>query len=143
MPWCSWPSRRTRSETPVSTSIRTLSRSRMPARTVSSISRRLRLSTTTESMPDVASRCDSIRPAGPPPTMPTVVRVGLGVSGMQRSLEGVRRDGPLHRDPLGLGEGLDVGLDAPEPGAGAREADAAERRCGLVVDGLVVDVHDA
>ncbi|HEX9547667.1 MAG TPA: hypothetical protein VF942_10035 [Acidimicrobiales bacterium] len=42
---------------------------------VCSIYRRLRLSMTTEPIPLIASRCDSIRPAGPPPTMPTVVGV--------------------------------------------------------------------
>ena len=46
-------------------------------------------------------------------------------------------------DPLGLGEGLDVGLGAAVPGAGAGRADAAERGDRLVVDGLVVDVHQA
>ncbi len=40
---------------------------------VCSISARVRLSTTTESMPASGSRWESISPAGPPPTMPTVV----------------------------------------------------------------------
>ena len=43
--------------------------------TVFSISTRLRWSTTTESIPARCSRCDSIRPAGPPPTMATSVVV--------------------------------------------------------------------
>src|SRR6478609_10473044 len=47
----------------------------MPARWVCSISVRLRSSTTTDSTPARASRWDSIRPAGPPPTMPTGVRI--------------------------------------------------------------------
>src|SRR5271166_3272751 len=39
------------------------------------MSRRLRTSTATESMPFNASRCESIRPAGPAPTMATSVCV--------------------------------------------------------------------
>ena len=37
---------------------------------------RLRASRTTESMPARCSRCESIRPAGPAPMMPTWVRIG-------------------------------------------------------------------
>ena len=59
----------------MSVSSRTLSASRMPARTVCSIWCRVRLSTFTASMPARWSRCDSIRPAGPAPTIPTLVRV--------------------------------------------------------------------
>ena len=51
----------------------------MPARCVSSISRRERSSTTTDSMPAIANRWLSIRPAGPPPTMATVVPVSVRV----------------------------------------------------------------
>ena len=64
MPWCSWPSVRTRSEAPDSTISRTLSRSRIPARWVFSISSTERVSKTTESMPERASRWLSMRPAG-------------------------------------------------------------------------------
>ena len=71
----SWrsPSRSTRSETPESTSMFTVPGSRMPARTVSWISRRLRISTTVDSMSCVASRWESMRPAGPAPMMATWV----------------------------------------------------------------------
>jgi len=47
--------------------------SRTAARTVASMSARLRHSRTTESMPSAARRCESSRPAGPAPTMPTWV----------------------------------------------------------------------
>src|SRR5580704_16436860 len=44
---------------------------------VASISARLRLSSTTDSMPRRCRRCESRRPAGPAPTMPTWVRIGF------------------------------------------------------------------
>ena len=71
----SWrsPSRSTRSETPESTSMFTVPGSRMPARTVSWISRGLRISTTVDSMSCVASRWESMEPAGPAPMMATWV----------------------------------------------------------------------
>ena len=63
-----------RSPTPVSIIRLTVPCSSRPARTRSSTYRRLRASSTTDSMPARCSRCDSIRPAGPAPTMPTCVR---------------------------------------------------------------------
>src|SRR5215210_2006700 len=69
------PSRFRRSPTPISTIKSTVLCSRMPARMVSSMSARGRLSSTTDSMPDRCSRCESMSPAGPAPTMPTCVRI--------------------------------------------------------------------
>ncbi len=39
----------------------------------------------TDSIPALASRCESIRPAGPAPTMPTVVLVGCGMGSVCRN----------------------------------------------------------
>ena len=56
----------------------TLPCSRMPARWVVRIVSWSRFSTTTLSIPDFDSRCDSISPAGPPPTIPTRVLITSG-----------------------------------------------------------------
>src|SRR6478752_3503879 len=60
---------------PDSTSSRTLSCSRIPARWVFSIVSTVRLSNTTVSMPARWSRWLSMSPAGPPPTIATCVRL--------------------------------------------------------------------
>ena len=78
MPRCSSPTVLTRPSTPMSVSISTLGCSRMPARWVCAMVSGSRDSRTTLSIPCRASRWESIRPAGPPPTMPTRVRVTGG-----------------------------------------------------------------
>src|SRR3954469_10842097 len=77
MPWWTRPSRCRRSARPVSVSSSTVPCSSTPARTLCSTYSRLRASSTTESMPRGWRRCDSIRPAGPAPTIPTCVRIRL------------------------------------------------------------------
>lgn len=67
------PSRLIRSPSPVSISRSTVFCSSTPARIVPSTSSRVRVSSTTESMPFKCRRWDSINPAGPPPTIPTCV----------------------------------------------------------------------
>ena len=72
MPRCSSPSRSTRSDTPARPAAgRCRARGCRPGRSLDLV--RLRWSTTTESMPARPAGADSISPAGPPPTMPTVV----------------------------------------------------------------------
>src|SRR5712691_10870707 len=65
-----------RSPTPVALSRSTVPCSSTPARSVASTASRLRFSSTTDSMPSRCSRCESSRPAGPAPTIPTWVRTG-------------------------------------------------------------------
>src|SRR5258706_1808060 len=65
-----------RSPTPVALSRSTVPCSSTPARSVASTAARLRFSSTTDSMPSRCSRCESSRPAGPAPTIPTWVRTG-------------------------------------------------------------------
>src|SRR3984957_7588886 len=65
-----------RSPAPISFSRSTVPCSRTPARTRSSQYCRLRVSSTTDSMPCRCNKCDSTRPAGPAPTIPTWVRMG-------------------------------------------------------------------
>src|SRR4029077_8758689 len=60
-----------------------------------------------------------------------------------RRSERITPDGSLNGDPTGLGERFGVGLEAAEPSAGARGSNTAEWGDRLVVDRLVVDVHDA
>ena len=57
--------------------------------------------------------------------------------------EGVAARPLLHRHPLGLGEGIEIGVRPASPGTVAGIADPAERRDGLVGDRLVVDVNHA
>src|SRR5258706_11507799 len=66
-------SRASRSPTPASVRRSTVPCSSTPARIVDSISARERLSTTIESMPRKWRRCERSSPAGPAPTMPTLV----------------------------------------------------------------------
>ena len=95
MPSCRSPSRSTRSETPLSTSMLTVPCSRMPARTVSEISWWLRISITVDSMPALASRWESMSPAGPAPMMATWVVMTFRVChGVPRFVAGSRRSGP-------------------------------------------------
>src|SRR5215218_7013191 len=75
MPWWTMPWRRMRSPTPAWFSSSTVPCSSTPARTRCSTYSRLRASSTTDSMPSRCSRCDSSRPAGPAPTIPTWVRM--------------------------------------------------------------------
>src|SRR5512139_2105395 len=75
MPSCRWPSRCSRSATPASVSRSTEPCSRTPARTRRSTYSRLFASMTTDSIPRRCSRCDSINPAGPAPTIATCVRI--------------------------------------------------------------------
>src|SRR4051794_32182861 len=56
--------------------------------------------------------------------------------------ERVLRQVAAHGDPLDLGERVEIGLRAAVPGAGAGLPDTPERDQRLVVDGLVVDVHE-
>src|ERR1017187_7988016 len=92
-------------------------------------------------MPRRASRWASNSPAGPAPTMPTWAREERGPR-MLPPLERVRGDVAAHGHPPGLGKGIQVSR-AAEPGPGARGQQAAEGSVGLVVDRLVVNVHDA
>ena len=64
-----------RPPTPVSFIRSTVPCSSKPARTRSWTYWRLRFSTTTDSRPARCSRCESISPAGPAPTIPTCVRI--------------------------------------------------------------------
>src|SRR3712207_5381542 len=73
-PWWTNPSRSIRSPTPVWRMRSTVLCSRMPALIVCSIVSRVCRSITTDSTPRRCSRCDSINPAGPAPTIPTWVR---------------------------------------------------------------------
>src|SRR5581483_6459344 len=70
-----------RSPTPVSMRVSTVPCSSTPARMVPSSASRVRFSSTTESMPARCSRCDSSRPAGPAPTMPTRVVICTCLTG--------------------------------------------------------------
>src|SRR5215208_431868 len=72
-PWWTAPSLCILSPTPVSVSRSTVPCSRTPARISASSSSRLRRSRTTESIPSRCKRCESSRPAGPPPTIPICV----------------------------------------------------------------------
>src|SRR5262245_13495854 len=95
IPWCWNPSRPMRSPRPVSLRTSIVPCSSTPARIVASISARLRMSSTTDSTPLRCSRCASINPAGPAPTMPTWVRIAvrslrLGV-GLLRGLRAIER----------------------------------------------------
>src|SRR5215212_2871770 len=101
------PSRSILSPTPVCLSNSAVPCSRTPARTVVSTTLRLRSSSTTDSMPCRCSRCESSVPAGPPPTIPTCVRIiPRSLSGT--SLAGFRagscRRGWLHLFPRLLHE---------------------------------------
>src|SRR6185312_9143378 len=58
-------------------------------------------------------------------------------------LERIPFDLALHGDPLGFGECLDVGVGAAEARPGSGCPDPAEGNNRLVVDRLVVDVHDS
>src|SRR5579872_5044567 len=78
-PWCSSPSRCIRSPSPASLRMSTVPCSSTPARIRCSTYSRLRVSSTTDSIPARCSRCDSSSPAGPAPTMPTWVRASLAV----------------------------------------------------------------
>src|SRR5215210_5447868 len=75
MPWWTEPSRSILSPTPTSLSSPAVPCSSTPALTVVSRSSRLRVSSTTDSIPSRCSRCESSSPAGPPPTIPTCVRM--------------------------------------------------------------------
>jgi hypothetical protein len=75
MPRWTAPSRRIRSPTPSSFMRSTVPCSSTPARIVASMSFRLRLSRTTDSIPCRCRRCESSSPAGPAPMMPTWVRM--------------------------------------------------------------------
>src|SRR6185369_11606026 len=95
IPWCWNPSRPMRSPRPVSFRTSTVPCSSTPARIVASISARLRMSSTTDSIPRRFSRWASSSPAGPAPTMPTWVRIEvrllrLGV-GLLRRLRAIER----------------------------------------------------
>src|ERR1700749_4361372 len=63
--------------------------------------------------------------------MTTSLAGGQACAGPRRTLEGIRGDIPLHRDPARLGEGLQVG-GAAEARAGARVEHPAERHGVLV-----------
>src|SRR5439155_12023846 len=82
------------------------------------------------------------RPRRPAERRPGPHRPRLGIrDSLGPGSEGVWGQVAADSDPLDIGEGVQVCLGATVPGAGAGLADAAERDEGLVVDGLVVDVH--
>src|SRR5665213_51424 len=134
-----------RSPTPLARSSFVVPSSRTPARTRVSTCSLVCDSRTTLSTPASVSRWPSVRPAGPAPTMATRVRMAPILIGLlvRPVLERIRRNVAAHRDPLRLGERVDVGGGPAEPRAGTGIADAAERDLCLVAHGLVVDVHDA
>src|SRR5262245_7190744 len=144
MPRCSMPSLRSRSPTPAASSSSTVEDSRTPARIRFSTYSRLLASSRTESTPSRSSSWDSSSPAGPAPMITTGIWLDEADADIAigSSLERERRRRAPHRDPAQIGEGVDVGVGATEANAGARVADAAERRRGVVVDGLVVDMDD-
>src|ERR1700722_7256318 len=92
-------------------------------------------------MPRKASRCESSSPAGPAPTMPTWVRELTVICQRRRKLERIGGDVATDGHPAGVRERVQVSRTG-EPGAGARGPEAAERDVRLVVDGLLVDMHD-
>src|SRR5271156_1549031 len=75
IPRCTRPCRAKRSPTPAFVSRSTVPCSNTPARTRCSTYSLERLSSTTDSIPSRCSRCASVNPAGPAPTIPTCVRI--------------------------------------------------------------------
>src|SRR5882724_2709875 len=89
-----------------------------------------------------------MRPARLPAAVSYLCQVGW-ISGTGRScaagrrLPGIGRDLRVGGDPAYVGVCLDVCGGAAETGGVSRVAHSTERRLGVVVDGLVVDVCDA
>src|SRR6185312_9749576 len=75
--------------------------SRTPARTRCSTYSRLRVSSTTESIPSRWRRCESSSPAGPAPTIPTCVRICVWAVALFASGNGVSRTLGVERLHLG------------------------------------------
>src|ERR1700722_10093762 len=92
-------------------------------------------------MPCKASRCESSSPAGPAPTMPTWVREPTVMWERRTSLERIGGNVAADGHPAGIRERLQISRTA-EAGTGTGGPGAAERDVRLVVDGLLVDMHD-
>ena len=102
---------------------------------------------TTESIPPSASRCDSSRPAGPRRRSRPAVRErsatkSRGAARPRPALERLGRDVALHGHPLHRGN-PSMFAEPPSRAPAPESFTPPNGLFGLVVDGLVVDVHDA
>src|SRR5712671_1789122 len=157
MPRCTAPSRFIRSPTPTSVRRSTVPCSSTPARTVDSISARLRDSRTIDSIPRRWRRWESSRPAGPAPTMPTWVRMRpsrppggpvvhrnrRGQQAGSQTSTSTRQDfraAPTEATPASL-RGRDDDATLPEP-APRRTRAVATARGALPFPGCALDPGD-